>query len=321
MAVEQSPSPNAAPDWHAQPRDAVLAAWSVIGHTGIDQAEATKRLEHYGPNRLAAAKSRGPWLRLLLQFHNPLIYVLLGAGIVTLLLRDFVDASVILSVVLINALIGFVQEGRAEKALDAVSAMLASRAIVLREGVRHEIDAALVVPGDLVWLESGARVPADLRLLQSHNLRINEAALTGESVPVEKGTARVSATRPIADRTCMAYAGTVVTFGQGQGVVVATGKVTEMGRIGTLMGAVPTLETPLTRRLDQMARQMTALILVIGLITFLYGYFVRSMPMLDIFLAVVGLAVAAIPEGLPAVVTIVLAIGTRVMAGNRRMMA
>jgi magnesium-transporting ATPase (P-type) len=316
MAVEQSPSPNAAPDWHAQPRDAVLAAWSVIDHAGIGQAEAAKRLEHYGPNRLAAAKSRGPWLRLLLQFHNPLIYVLLGAGIVTLLLRDFVDASVIFSVVLINALIGFVQEGRAEKALDAVSAMLASRAIVLREGIRHEIDAALVVPGDLVWLESGARVPADLRLLQSHNLRINEAALTGESVPVEKGTAPVSATRPIADRSCMAYAGTVVTFGQGQGVVVATGKVTEMGQIGTLMGAVPTLETPLTRRLDQMARQMTTLILVIGLITFLYGYFVRSMPMLDIFLAVVGLAVAAIPEGLPAVVTIVLAIGTRVMARN-----
>ncbi|HUX81334.1 MAG TPA: HAD-IC family P-type ATPase [Halothiobacillus sp.] len=317
MAVEQSPSLNTVPDWHAQTRDAVLAAWSVTDdHTGLDQAEAAKRLKHYGPNRLAVTKSRSPWLRLLLQFHNPLIYVLLVAGIVTLLLRDFIDAIVIFSVVLINALIGFVQEGRAEKALDGIRALLASRAIVLREGGRHEIDAALIVPGDLVWLESGARVPADLRLLQTHSLKINEATLTGESVPVEKGTAPVSASRPIGDRSCMAYAGTVVTFGQGQGVVVATGKVTEMGRIGTLMGTVPTLVTPLTRRLDQMARQMTALILVIGLITFLYGHFVRSMPMLDIFLAVVGLAVAAIPEGLPAVVTIVLAIGTQIMARN-----
>lgn len=316
MVVRQSISPNSPPAWHAQTHDAVLRAWSVTDRTGLSHDEAVKRLDEYGPNRLAGTKPRSAWVRLLLQFHNPLIYVLLAAGIVTLLLRDFIDASVILSVVLINALIGFVQEGRAEKALDAVSALLTSRAIVLREGARHEIDASLLVPGDLVWLEPGGRVPADLRLLRAHNLRINEAALTGESVPVEKGTAPLGASRPIADRACMAYAGTVVTFGQGMGVVVATGKITEMGRIGTLMGTVPNLVTPLTRRLDQMARQMTGLILVIGMVTFLYGHFLGEMPPLAMFLAVVGLAVAAIPEGLPAVVTIVLAIGTRIMAQN-----
>jgi magnesium-transporting ATPase (P-type) len=224
---------------------------------------------------------------------------------------------VIIGVVLINAVIGFIQEGKAEKALEAVRAMLASRATVLREGERHEIDAALLVPGDIVLLESGARVPADLRLLRVKNLRVNEAALTGESVPVDKGTEQVAADAPIGDRTCMAYSGTVTSFGQAHGLVIGTGQNTEIGRIGSLVGEVRTLTTPLTRRLDQFARQITLFILFVGLAAFLYGYFTRGMSVLDIFLAVVGLAVAAIPEGLPAVVTIVLAIGTRTMARNR----
>jgi magnesium-transporting ATPase (P-type) len=195
--------------------------------------------------------------------------------------------------------------------------MLASRATVLREGERHEIDAALLVPGDIVLLESGVRVPADLRLLRVKNLRVNEAALTGESVPVDKDTLAVAGDASIGDRTCMAYSGTVVSFGQTHGVVVGTGVMSEIGRISTLVGEVQTLATPLTRRLDQFARQITLFILAAALITFLYGYYVREMPLLDIFLAVVGLAVAAIPEGLPAIVTIVLAIGTRVMANNK----
>jgi magnesium-transporting ATPase (P-type) len=261
--------------------------------------------------------ARPPWLRFALQFHNPLIYVLLAAGFVTLVLRDYIDAGVIIGVVLVNALIGFIQEGKAEQALEAVQAMLASRATVLRGGERHEIDAALLVPGDIVLLESGARVPADLRLMHEKNLRINEAALTGESVPVEKDTAAVAADAALADRSCMAYAGTVVSFGQARGLVVATGQETEIGRIGTLVGEVQSLVTPLTRRLDQFARQITGFIVALGLLTFLFGHFLRDMPMLEIFLAVVGLAVAAIPEGLPAIVTIVLAIGTRTMARKR----
>ena len=293
-----------------------MLALSVSASTGLNHKEAARRLGQYGRNSLPLPKRRGPWLRFALQFHNPLIYVLLVAGVITFGLRDFVDAGVIFGVVVINAVIGFIQEGKAEKALEAVRAMLASRATVLRDGERHEIDAALLVPGDIVLLESGARVPADLRLVRVKNLRINEAALTGESVPVDKGAEPVDAGASIGDRTCMAYSGTVASFGQAQGVVVGTGQATEIGRIGALVGEVQTLATPLTRRLDQFARQITLFILAVGLIAFLHGYFVREMPVLDIFLAVVGLAVAAIPEGLPAVVTIVLAIGTRAMARN-----
>ena len=309
-----SPDPHHLPLWHTlTDTEAVHTLATNAGH-GLPRADVAQRLAQYGPNSLPASRRRGPWLRLALQFHNPLIYVLLGAGVVTFALQDYVDAGVIAGVVLINALIGFVQEGKAEKALDAVRAMLASRATVLRDGERQEIDAAGLVPGDVVLLESGARVPADLRLLQVKNLRVNEAALTGESVPVEKQCDAVDTQAPIGDRTCMAYSGTVVSFGQAHGVVVATGPLSEIGRISTLVSDVQTLVTPLTRRLDQFARQITLFILAAGLITFLFGYFVRDMPALDIFLAVVGLTVAAIPEGLPAVVTIVLAIGTRVMA-------
>ena len=304
------------PAWHTQPLAETLHKLSVDISIGLSREDVARRLEQYGPNSLPDPKRRGPWLRFALQFHNPLIYVLLAAGAVTVALDDYVDAGVIIGVVLINAVIGFVQEGKAEKALEAVRAMLASYATVLREGERHEIDAALLVPGDIVLLESGARVPADLRLLRVKNLRVNEAVLTGESVPVEKGTEPVAGDTSIGDRSCMTYSGTVVSFGQAHGLVVGTGLATEIGRIGTLVGEVQTLATPLTRRLDQFARQISLVILAVGLITFLYGHLVRQMPVLDIFLVVVGLAVAAIPEGLPAIVTIVLAIGTRVMARN-----
>jgi magnesium-transporting ATPase (P-type) len=310
------PLPDQAPVWHAEPVETALTNLSVDAGTGLSHEEASRRLEQYGPNALPEVKRRSPWVRFALQFHNPLIYVLLGAAAVTFILQDYVDAWVIVGVVIINAIIGFIQEGKAEKALEAVRAMLATHAMVLRAGERHEIDAALLVPGDIVLLESGAKVPADLRLLHVRNLRVNEAALTGESLPVEKNTDPAGVDSPIGDRTCMAYSGTVVSFGQARGLVVGTGQTTEIGRIGSLVGEVQSLDTPLTRRLDQFARQITVFILAVGLVAFLYGRYVRGMPLLDIFLAVVGLAVAAIPEGLPAVVTIVLAIGTRIMARN-----
>ena len=309
--------PSPAPQWHAAPAGQVQQWLEVDATCGLSDAQASARLAQYGANCLPVARPRSAWLRLALQFHNPLIYVLLVAGVITFLLEDYVDAGVIVGVVLINALIGFVQEGKAEKALEAVRAMLASHATVLRGGERHEIDAADLVPGDIVLLESGAKVPADLRLLRVKNLRVSEAALTGESLPVDKHTEPVADTAAIGDRRCMAYSGTVVGFGQARGVVVATGQATEIGRIGALVGGVQTLATPLTRRLDQFARQITVFILAVGALTFAYGHLVREMPPLEIFLAVVGLAVAAIPEGLPAIVTIVLAIGTRVMAQNR----
>ena len=284
---------------------------------GLSQAEARDRLRTHGANTLPSRERRGPWLRFLLQFQNPLIYVLLAAAAVTFWMEHHIDAGVILGVVIINAVIGFVQEGKAEKALEAVRAMLATHATVLRDGERQEVDATELVPGDIVLLESGAKIPADLRLIDVKNLRVNEAALTGESVPAEKQTQPVHASAPVGDRTCMAYSGTVVTYGQGRGVVVATGSNAEIGRIGTMVAGVESLVTPLTLKLDQFARQITFVILCLGLLTFLYGHYVADMLALDIFLAVVGLAVAAIPEGLPAIVTITLAIGTRIMARHR----
>ena len=304
-------------NWHALSPEEALRTLSASVATGLSHREAERRLADYGINSLPIQERRGAFLRLVLQFHNPLIYVLMAAGIMTFWLRDYVDTAVIAAVVVVNAIIGFVQEGRAEKALEGVRSMLASRATVLRESERREIDAQLLVPGDIVLLESGMRVPADLRLLNARNLRITEAAITGESEPVQKGTEPLDANTPTVDRTCMAYSGTVISSGQAHGLVVGTGIATEIGRIGMLVGEVQALETPLTRRMDQFSRQITLFILATGLATFLYGYFIRRMSTLDTFLAVVGLAVAAIPEGLPAVVTIVLAIGTQIMARNK----
>ncbi|MEZ5701182.1 MAG: HAD-IC family P-type ATPase [Burkholderiaceae bacterium] len=278
---------------------------------------AERRLAERGPNELPSARRPGAMRRFLGQFNNLLIYVLLVSAATTWWLGDVLDTVVILGVVLINAVIGFVQEGKAERALDAVSAMLASQATAWREGRRQDLPAAALVVGDVVWLESGARVPADLRLWQTRNLRIDEAALTGESVPVEKATDAVAEAVALGDRVGMAYAGTVVTQGQAMGTVVATGQGTELGRIGHLVSAVGQLATPLARRLDQFARQITLVILVVSALAFWYGLEVGARPMLEMFLAVVGLAVAAIPEGLPAIVTIALAIGTAAMANRR----
>lgn len=303
--------------WHNETVQATLDTLETTQERGLSVTQADQRRAIYGPNQLPEATRRGPLMRFLLQFHNSLIYVLLLAAAITAWLEHYVDAGVIFSVVLVNAIIGYIQEGKAEQALNAVRAMLAMHATVIRESERREIDATDLVPGDIVLLESGNKVPADLRLLRSKNLQINEAALTGESLPVEKQINPVDGNAPMADRTCLAYSGTVVTFGQALGVVIATGKATEIGRIGTLVAEVSNLATPLTQRLNRFSHQVTIFILIVGLITFLYGHYVVDMPALDIFLAVVGLAVAAIPEGLPAVVTITLAIGTSIMASQR----
>ena len=303
-------------DWHALSAEETLQR-QKSRIEGLSHEESKIRLELHGKNRLPESKRRPPWLSFLLQFHNPLIYVLLAAGIITLLIENYIDAGVIFGVVLINALIGFIQEGKAEKALEAVRSMLASRATVMRDGERHNIDAQHLVPGDVVLLESGDKIPADLRLLRVKNMHVTEAVLTGESVPVKKHTDLVEVDASIGDRSSMAYSGTQVAFGQAHGIVVATGLQTEIGRIGSMVGDIQTLSTPLTRRLDQFARRITVFILIVSLITFFYGHYFAAMSGVDIFIAVIGLAVAAIPEGLPAIVTIVLAIGTRIMAKNR----
>nr|WP_267869571.1 HAD-IC family P-type ATPase [Massilia agrisoli] len=266
------------------------------------------------PAALPPPAGRGPLQRMLAQFNNVLIYVLLGAAAITALLGHMVDSGVIAGVVVINALIGFVQEGKAERALDAIRAMLPFQAQVLREGRREELDARQLVPGDIVFLASGDRVPADLRLLDVHNLRIEEAALTGESVPADKQVAPVDSAAALGDRACMAYSGTLVACGQGTGLVVATGAATEIGRISAMLDAVEPLATPLLRQLALFSRRLTLVTLLFAGFAFAFGTLVHDYSAAEMFLAAVGLAVALIPEGLPAIMTIALAIGVERMA-------
>ncbi len=299
--------------WHAANPEEALAAFDSTPR-GVDEAEAERRLQRYGPNRLPAGSRRGPVSRLLLQFHNVLIYVLLGSSALAFALAQVVDAAVILAVVLANAAVGFVQEGRAERALEAIKDLIDPKSAVLRNGRRTTLSAERIVPGDVVLLEAGDRVPADLRLLRASNLRIDEAALTGESLPVEKTDAPVPLEAELGDRASMAYLGTFVAAGQGAGVTVATGSTTELGHISTLLGSVETLKTPLIRQMDRFAGQLTAIILAVAAATFCVALFLRGYALADALMAVIGLSVSAIPEGLPAIMTITLAIGVQRMA-------
>jgi len=301
--------------WHTLSPDAALARMETRLE-GLSADEARARLVAHGPNRLAGHKPRSALRRLLAQFANLLIYVLIGAAAVTLALGHWLDAVVILAVVAVNAAIGFVQEGKAEKALEAIRDMLAPMASVLRDGRRARVPAAELVPGDVVLLEPGDRVPADLRLLRAKGLRAEEAALTGESVPVDKGTAAVAADVPLGDRTAMAFAGTTVAAGQGVGVVVATAADTELGRVSTMLAEVEPLTTPLLRQMNVFARWLTLAILAIVAVVFLFGVTLRDYAVGEMFMVGVGLAVAGIPEGLPAILTITLAIGVQRMAGR-----
>lgn len=300
-------------DWHARSTDAVLRDLRTASD-GLDEKEAAARLEAHGPNRLPDPVKRSVLIRFLLHFHNILIYVLLGAAVITSALGHFVDTGVILAVVVANAVIGFVQEGKAEKAMDAIHHMLAPRATVVRNGERHNIDAEKLVPGDVVLLEAGDKVPADLRLMTAKGLQVQEAILTGESVPVEKQVDPVAGASSIGDRSSMAYSGTLVSSGIGRGVVVTTGAGTEIGRISGMLAEVEVLTTPLVSQMNVFARWLTVLILLIAAILLAFGYFVEHFAFADMFMAVVGLSVAAIPEGLPAILTITLAVGVQAMA-------
>lgn len=302
---------------HAQSPQQALDAAAVDRRNGLSGDEAARRLASHGANALPPPPRRGPLLRFLLQFHNVLIYALLVAGAITLALGHLVDAAVIFGVVVINAVIGFLQEGKAERALDAIRGMLSPRAQVLREGQRRELAAEALVPGDIVFLAAGDRVPADLRLVEVRSLRIEEAALTGESLAVDKALAAVAADAPLGDRSCMAYSGTLVTYGQGVGVVTATGQQTELGRISALLNAVDEMTTPLLRQIAGFSRSLTWIILAVAALAFAFGILLRDYSPGEMFLAAVGLAVAAIPEGLPAIMTITLAIGVQRMARRR----
>ncbi len=299
--------------WHHLSVQEVTQHLDTNLETGLTSAVATKRQEHFGANELKSKPGKSPLLRFLLQFHQPLLYILLVAGAIKAILGQWVNAWVIWGVTLINAIIGFVQESKAESAIAALASSVKTNATIIRNGQKVQVPSTELVPGDLVLLASGDKVPADLRLVQARNLQVNESALTGESIAVEKNTQPLNLDAPLAERTNMAYAGSFVTFGTARGIVVAIGDATETGRISQLMEQGNLLKTPLTRKFDKFSRTLLYVILGIAALMFAvglgYGYSWTEM-----FEAAIAFAVSAIPEGLPAVVTVTLAIGVSRMA-------
>ncbi len=298
---------------HASNTDQVLNDLATDAR-GLTTQEAARRLAASGPNRLPAPPRDSLLKRFFKHFHDILIYILLIAAGITALLGHWIDTGVIVGVVVINAIIGFIQEGKAEEALAGIRKMLSASAQVRRQGEWTQIDADGLVPGDIVRLKSGDRVPADLRLLEATNLRIEESALTGESVPSDKSTDPVAADAGIGDRFCMAYSGTLVAAGRGLGVITATGPNTEIGRINRLIAEVETLQTPLTRQMAQFSKQLSVVIVGLAALMVVVGIGLHAFPLGEVFLAAIGFAVAAIPEGLPAILTITLALGVQRMA-------
>jgi magnesium-transporting ATPase (P-type) len=299
--------------WHQLAANETLARLET-SESGLATSEAAQRLQKIGPNSLAKARKRSAIVRFLMHFNNVLIYVLIACAGISLLLDHVFDTFVILAVVIANAIIGYFQEGKAEKAMEAIHKILALKASVLRDGARKTVEGESLVPGDIVLLEPGDKVPADLRLISCHGLHIEEAILTGESVPVEKQSEPVTESAALGDQTCMAFSGTLVTSGQGRGVIVATGENTEIGRISDLLAGVEELTTPLVHQMNVFAKWLTAVIIAVAGLLLAYGYLFQDLPFADLFMAVVSLSVAAIPEGLPAVLTITLAVGVQAMA-------
>lgn len=281
---------------------------------GLSSAEAERRFAQIGPNRLPTPAKEGLLRRFFRQFHDILIYVLIAAAAITALLGHWIDTGVILGVVIINAIIGFVQEGKAEDALASIRKMLSQNAQARRNGQWIEVEADTLVPGDMVRLRSGDRVPADLRLIETTNLRIEESALTGESVPADKNTDPVEASAGIGDRFGMAFSGTMVAAGRGLGMVTSTGPNTELGRINQLMAEVQTLQTPLTREMAEFGKILSMVIVALAVLMLVIGLTLHNFPLADLVLAAISFAVAAIPEGLPAILTITLALGVQRMA-------
>lgn len=303
-------------NWHSIAVEEVIDYLNTDIKNGLSTQEYNARVATYGKNQLTQKKERSAFVEFLLQFHNPLVYILLVATVVTFVLGEYVDSAVIFGVILTNSIIGFVQENKAKQAINSLKNMINTKATILRDGKKISVLATDITIGDVVLLTSGDKIPADLRLVVISNLKIDESALTGESVPVEKSIQEIDLEFVLADRVNMAYGGTLVTYGQGVGVVVAIGDKTETGKIAHLINEAISIDTPLTKKITAFSKTLLWIIIGLALVTFMVGYFVHDNGALDMFMASVALAVAAIPEGLPAVVTITLAIGVRVMARN-----
>lgn len=304
--------------WAASPRDAAEAL-GVDPNAGLGQQEVTKRLAQFGPNSLPQ-NDHVSWRHLLLrQFKDVLIGILFVAAAISLAVGETTDALAILTIIALNALLGFMQEWKAEQALAALRSMLAPQCEVIREGTANTIAAEDLVPGDVVVVATGKRVPADLRLLESVELKVDESALTGESLSVRKSIEEVGEGVPLAERTSMLWTGTAATNGRGKGIVVATGANTEFGRIAALTTAVGRDETPLQRKLAKLGRQLGVMAIAVSLLIFVVGW-VSGKPVVEMFLTAVSLAVAVVPEGLPAVVTLTMALGIRAMVRRRALL-
>ncbi|MFM8319735.1 MAG: cation-translocating P-type ATPase [Chloroflexota bacterium] len=300
-------------NWHTLGTEEVLHSLDTLADHGLSEEEAQRRLEQYGPNQLAEKPPTSFWKMLVDQFNNFVVIMLIVAAVVSAALGDYVEAAAIMAIVILNATLGVVQERRAEAALAALRKLAAPEAHVLRSGSRRMLPSTQIVPGDVVLLEAGNFIPADLRLVEAVNLRIEEAALTGESVPVQKDAAiRLQADIPLGDRKNTAFMGTLVNYGRGRGVVVSTGMHTQIGMIAEMLQSVEEEETPLQKRLDQLGRTLGWGALAVCGLVFLVGA-LQGQDLLEMFIVAVSLAIAAVPEGLPAIVTITLALGMREM--------
>jgi len=312
--MAKSKGKQAGRNWHSMDAGEVLEALDSSQEKGLSESEVKERFDKYGPNNIPRGKKRSWFVRLLMQFHNVLIYVLMAAAVITALMDHWIDTWVILAVVVINALIGFIQEGKAERALESIRQMLSLEAAVMRDGKKQTIDAEELVPGDIVLLKSGDKVPADIRLVQSKDFRVEESPLTGESSAVEKDSEPVGESSIIGDQLSMAFSGTVVVYGKATGVVVSTGADTEIGRINQMISSVEDITTPLLQQIEKFGKRLSVVILLGAGAFFAFGYYFRDYSLTELFLAAIGLIVASIPEGLPAIMTITLAIGVQRMA-------
>jgi Ca2+-transporting ATPase len=277
--------------WHAESIASCTEILQTNAEHGISEDEVKKRLKFYGNNRITPKKGKPVWLRFVEQFQQPLVYILLIAGTVAAFLGETIDAAVIFAVVLINAIIGFIQESKAEKAIDALSRLIHFKVTVIRAGEKMRVNAEALVPGDLIQLEAGDRVPADIRLTYTNSLQIDESALTGESIPANKNADCIDKEKTLTDRVNIAYAGTLVTNGIGRGIVFQTGDDTETGLIAKMINQATDLSTPLTKKITQFSKLLLWVILLLALITFVIGIF-RGQETLQTFMAAVAIAVA-----------------------------
>jgi cation-transporting ATPase F len=301
---------------HSISADELLKELGTDPRSGLDPEVVGERIKKWGPNALVIEARDGPVKKFILQFHQPLLYILMAAALAAVFLGEHVDAAVIFAVVFANALIGFIQEFRAEKEIEALARMVPTGATVIRSGSAQRVDAAGLVPGDVILLESGDSVPADLRLIDTKNLQVDESALTGESLPVSKTSLQLPDETVLADRTNCAFSGTLVTHGRGRGVVVSTGNHTETGKIARLVRDAVEISTPLTRKIAEFSKLLLWAILALSVVLFSFGLW-QGRGVFEMFMASIALAVGAIPEGLPAAVTIALAIGVARMARRR----